>query len=91
MSFLMALGKRAFTRAQCLQPSCDGSGDAVIANPFALSLITILSRIFSSPKAGNLLSSQNCASVDHWNSECSVNHTVATGISIPDVGNQRLN
>lgn len=40
---------------------------------------------------GNLVSSQNCASVNHWNSECSVNRTAATGISIPDVGNQRLN
>lgn len=35
--------------------------------------------------------SRNCASVDHWNSECSVNRRVAKGISIPDVGIQRLN
>lgn len=29
-------------------------------------------------------------SVDHWETEHSVNHTTVTGIRIPDVGTQRL-
>ena len=56
--------------------------------PLASLVIKTLNQIFLQ---GSPFWSQNCAMADHCNSECSVNCHIATGISIPDVGIQRLN
>lgn len=61
-----------------------------ITNQYGPTLSGNDSEMNSPPPRAVFFQDQMVLSVDHWKNERSANRTIVTGISIPDVGTQRL-